>query len=167
MAYLSGMKVISPQNTIWTNLNHWKDWLWNWNSSTLATSWEELTHWKRPWCWEGLGAGGEGGDRGWDGWMASPTRWAWVWVNFGSWRWTGRPGVLRFLGSQSRTRLSDWTELTDTAGQKTRQRWQFWAFQKILCERTATQGANGTGIVYVVLSHLRGAYESASFRLIT
>ena len=44
----------------------------------------ELTHWKRPWCWEGLGAGGEGDDRGWDGWMASPTRWAWVWVNSGS-----------------------------------------------------------------------------------
>ena len=44
---------------------------------------EELTHWKRPWCWEGLGVGGEGDDRGWDGWMASPTRWTWVWVNFG------------------------------------------------------------------------------------
>jgi len=60
----------------------------------------ELTHWKRPWYWEGLGAGGEGDDRGWDGWMASPTRWTWVWVNSGSWWWTGRPGVLRFLGSQ-------------------------------------------------------------------
>ena len=45
----------------------------------LATSCEELTHWERPWCWEGLGAGGEGDDRGWDGWMASPTRWTWVW----------------------------------------------------------------------------------------
>ena len=88
---------------------HWKDWRWSWNSSTLATSCEELTHWKRPWCWEGLGAGGEGEDRGWDGWMASPTRWAWVWVNSGSWWWTGRPGVLRFMGSQSRTRLSHWT----------------------------------------------------------
>ena len=54
---------------------HWKDWSWSWNSNTLATSCEELTHWKRPWCWEGLGAGGEGDDRGWDGWMASPTRW--------------------------------------------------------------------------------------------
>ena len=47
----------------------------------------------------------------WVGWMASPTRWTWVWVNSGSWRWTGRPGVLRFMGSQSRTRLSGWTEL--------------------------------------------------------
>ena len=78
----------------------------------LATSCEELTHWKRPWCWEGLGAGGEGDDRGWDGWMASPTRWTWVWVNSGSWWWTGRPGVLRFRGSQRvGTWLSDWTEL--------------------------------------------------------
>ena len=65
-----------------------------------ATSCEELTHWKRLWCWEGLGAGGEGDDRGWDGWMASLTRWRWVWVNSGSWWWTGRPGVLWFVGSQ-------------------------------------------------------------------
>ena len=78
---------------------HWKDWCWSWNSNTLATCCEELTHWKRPWCWEGLGAG-EGDDRGWDGWMASPTRWTWVWVNSGRWWWTGRPGVLRFMGSQ-------------------------------------------------------------------
>ena len=65
-----------------------------------ATSCEELTHWKRLWCWEGLGAGGEGDDRGWDGWMASLTRWMWGWVNSRSWWWTGRPGVLRFMGSQ-------------------------------------------------------------------
>ena len=90
---------------------HWKDWRWSWNSNTSATSCEELTHWKRPWCWEELGAGGEGDDRGWDGWMASSTRWTWVWVNSRNWWWTGRPGVLRFMGSQSRTRLSDWTEL--------------------------------------------------------
>ena len=96
---------------------HWKDWCWSWNSNTLATWSEELTHWKRPWCWEGLGAGGEGGDRGWDGWMASPTRWAWVWVNSGSLWWTGRAGVLRFMGSQRvghdwATELN-WTELND------------------------------------------------------
>ena len=66
----------------------------------FATSCEELTHWKRPWCWEGLGAGGEGDDRGWDGWMASPTLWSWVWVNPGSCWWTGRPGMLQFMGSQ-------------------------------------------------------------------
>ena len=54
-----------------------------------------------PWCWEGLGAGGEGDDRGWDGWMASLTRWTWVWVNSGRWWWTGKPGMLRFIGSQT------------------------------------------------------------------
>ena len=67
---------------------------------TLATSCEELTHWKGLWCWEGLGARGEGDHRGWDGWMASLTWWAWVWVNSGSWWWTGRPGVPRFMGLQ-------------------------------------------------------------------
>ena len=56
----------------------------------------------------GIGAG-EGDDRGWDDWMASPTRWTWVWVNSGSWWWTGRPGMLGVAKSQ--TRLSDWTEL--------------------------------------------------------
>ena len=78
--------------------SHWKDWCWNWNSNTLATWCEELTHLKRSWCWERLNAGGEGDDRGWNGWMASLTRWMWVWVNSGSWWWTGRPGVLRFMG---------------------------------------------------------------------
>ena len=55
---------------------------------------------ERPWCWERLRAGGEGDDRGWDGWMASLTRWTWLWVDSRSWWWTGRPGVLRFMGSQ-------------------------------------------------------------------
>ena len=73
---------------------------WGWNSSILATWCEELTHLKRPWCWERLRAGGEGDDRGWDGWMTSSTWWTWVWVNSGSWWWTGRPGVLWFMGSQ-------------------------------------------------------------------
>ena len=49
----------------------WKDWCWSWSSSTLATWCKEPTHWKRPWCWERLKVGGEGDDRGWDGWMAS------------------------------------------------------------------------------------------------
>ena len=77
---------------------HWKDWCWSWNSNSLAT-WceEELTHWKRPWCWEGLGAGREGDDRGWDVWMLSLTQWTWIWVG---WWWTGRPGVLQSMGSQ-------------------------------------------------------------------
>ena len=72
----------------------------SWNSNTLATWCEELTHWKRPWCWERLKAGGEGDDRGWDGWMASLTQWMWVWVNSRSWWYTGRPGMLQFMGSQ-------------------------------------------------------------------
>ena len=79
------------------------------NSNTLATSCELLTYWERPWCWEGLKAGGEGDSRGWDGWMASPTWRTWVWVN------SKRPGVLLFLGSQRvghdwATELN-WTEL--------------------------------------------------------
>ena len=75
---------------------------------------ESILVW-RLWCWEGLGAGGEGDDRGWDGWVASPTWWKWVWVNSRSWWWTGRPDVLRFMGSQRVghnwvTELN-WTEL--------------------------------------------------------
>ena len=66
----------------------------------MATWCEELTHWKRPWCWEILKAGGEGDDRGWDGWKASLTQWTWVWVNSRSWWFTGRPGVLQSMGSQ-------------------------------------------------------------------
>ena len=68
--------------------------------NTLATWCEELTHWKRPWCWERLTAGGEVDDRGWDGWMASPTQWTWVWMDSGSWWWTWRPGMLQLMGSQ-------------------------------------------------------------------
>ena len=56
--------------------------------------------WKRPWCWERLTVGGEGDDRGWDSWMASPTWWTWVRVGSRSWWWTGKPGVLKFMGSQ-------------------------------------------------------------------
>ena len=79
---------------------HWKDWCWSWNSNTLATWCEELTHWKRPWCWERSKAGREGDDRGWDGWMASPTRWTCVWASSGSWWWTGNPGVLQSMELQ-------------------------------------------------------------------
>ena len=72
--------------------------VWSWNSSTLVICITDS--FERPWCWEGLRAGGEGDDRGWDGWMASLTQWTWVWVGSGGWCWTGRPGVLRFMGSQ-------------------------------------------------------------------
>ena len=100
------------------------DWCWIWNSNTLATWFEELTHWKRPWCWAGLGAGGEGDNRGWDGWMASLTRWTWVWVNSGSWWWTGRPGVLRFMGSlrvgHDWVTELNWTDWSSIARMRTR-----------------------------------------------
>ena len=92
--------------------SHWKDWCWNWNSNPLASWCEELTHWKRPWCWERLRAGEEGDDRGWDGWMASPTQWTWVlsklWelvMDREAWRAVDH-GV-----AKGWTRLSDWTEL--------------------------------------------------------
>ena len=72
-----------------------------------------VTNWKILWCWEILGAGREGDDRGWDGWMASLTRWTWVWVNSRSWWWTERPGVLRFMGLQ---RVGhDWSNLAAAA----------------------------------------------------
>ena len=79
---------------------HWKDWCWSWSSNTLATWWEELIHWKRPWCWERLKAVGEGYDRGWNGWMAPPIWWTRVWASSGGWWWTGSPGVLQSRGSQ-------------------------------------------------------------------
>ena len=91
---------------------HWKDWCWSWNFNTLATWCKEPTRWKSPWCWERLKAGEEGDNRGWDGWMASPTWWTWVWVGSGSWWWTEKPGMLQSMGSQ---RLRhDWvTELIE------------------------------------------------------
>ena len=76
---------------------------------------KELTHWKRPWCWERLRAGGEGDDRGWGAWMVLLTRWTWVWVDSRNWWWTGRPGMLQYMGLQSLTWLSDWTELSGTS----------------------------------------------------
>ena len=94
---------------------HWKDWCWN--SNTLATWCEELTHLKRPWCRERLNVRGEGDDRGWDFWMASLTQCTWIWVKSRSWLRTGRPGMLQSMGSQ---RVGhDWvTELTWTAYSK-------------------------------------------------
>ena len=64
----------------------------------MATWCEELIHWKRPWCWERLKAGGEGDNQGWDGWMASLTWWTWVWVSSRSWHWTWKPGMLQSTG---------------------------------------------------------------------
>ena len=100
-------KEISPEFSL-------EDWCWSWNSNTLATWFEVLTYWKRPWCCERWKAGKED-DRHWDGWMASGTQWTWVWVNNRSWCWTGRPGVLQSVESQRvghewATELN-WTEL--------------------------------------------------------
>ena len=79
----------------------------------LATWCKELTHWKSPWCWERLKAGGEGNNRGWDGWVVSSTPWTWDWVSSRSWCWTGKPGVLQSMGLQrvAHDWLTDWTEL--------------------------------------------------------
>ena len=82
---------------------HWKDWYWSWNSDTLDTWCEELIHLKRHWYWDRLKTGGEGDSRGWDGWMASSTWWSGVWLGIRSWWWTGKPGVLQSMGSQSQT----------------------------------------------------------------
>ena len=87
------LKEISPENSL-------EELMLKLKLQYFGTWCEELTPWKRPWCWERLKAGGEGGNRGWDGWMASPPRWTWVWVSSGSWWWTGRPGVLQSMGLQ-------------------------------------------------------------------
>ena len=92
------------QSGIFINIH----WCWTWSSNTSATWCEELTHWQRPWCWEWIKAGWEVDDRGWDGWMASPTLWTWVWANSGSWWRTGKPGMLQSMGSQWVTELN-WT----------------------------------------------------------
>ena len=88
---------------------HWKYWCWSWSSNTLATWYEKLTHWKRPWCWERLKAGGEGDGRRWDGWLASPTQWTWS-------EWT--PGVGD--GQGSLTCCSPW-------GCRVKHDWLNWA----------------------------------------
>ena len=103
--------VHSKENQSWNLL--WKDLCWSWSSNTLATWREELSHLKRPWCWERLKVGGEGDVRGWDGLMPSPTQWTCAWVDSRSWWWTGRPGVLQFMGSQ-RVRHNWVTELNWT-----------------------------------------------------
>ena len=102
------LKEISPEYSL-------KEWCWSWNSNALATWCEKLTHLKRPWFWERFKVGGEGDDRGWDYWMASLIQWTCVWINSGSWLWTGMPVVLQSMGSQ-RVRHDwaselNWTEL--------------------------------------------------------
>ena len=93
------IKPVNPKGKSMLNI-HWKDWCWSWNSNSLATWCEEPIHWKRPWCWERLKAGGERYYKGWDGWMTSPTQRTWVWANSRKWWRTGKPGMLQAVGSQ-------------------------------------------------------------------
>ena len=91
------IKLVNPKG----NQNiHWREWCWSWNSNTLATWCEELTHWKISWYWERLKAEREEDDKGWDGWITSPTWWTWVWANSRSWWWTRKPGMLQSMRSQ-------------------------------------------------------------------
>jgi len=92
--------------------------------------WDELTHLRRPWCWERLKAEGEGDDRGWDGWMASPTQWTWVWVSSGSWWWTGKPGVLQSMGLQ-RAGHNCATEMTDWCIVSCHLQWRFYIISSL------------------------------------
>ena len=92
-----------PTSPFWRKsvLNiHWIHCCWSWTSNTLAT-----------WCWERLKARGEENDRGWDGWMASPTWWTQIWANSRSWWWTGKPDVLQSMRWQEldMTELLNWT----------------------------------------------------------
>ena len=97
---------------ITTNLICFPDsWVGKESTCNAASCCEELIHLKRLWCWEKLKAG-EGNDRGWDGWMASPTQWSWIWVNSRSWWWTGRPGMLQPMGSQ-RSDMNEWLNWTN------------------------------------------------------
>ena len=107
---------VSEEIGIWNYLRYW-----SWNSNTLATWCEELTHWKRPWCWERLKAGGEGDDRGWDGWVASLTQWTWIWANLGRRKWQPTPVFLPGESQRQRSLMgcclwgcteSDTTEVT-------------------------------------------------------
>ena len=92
------VKLVSPKgNQLW--INHWDQWCLSWSSNTLAIWCEELTHWKRLWCWERLKEEEEG-NRGWDGWMLSLIPWTWTWANSRRWWGTGRPVVLQPMGSQ-------------------------------------------------------------------
>ena len=99
------LKEISPEYSL-------EGLMLSWNSNTLATWCEELIHWKRPSCWERLKAGGEGDNRGWDGWMESPTQRTRVWTSSRRRWWTGKPGMLQSMGLQRvRRDWLNWTEL--------------------------------------------------------
>ena len=93
-----------------------RTWCWSWSSNTLATWCEELTHWKRPWCWERLKAEGERDNRGWDGWMASPTWCTWVWASSGRWWRTEKPDVLQSMTYKESDRTEWLNKLSEAKG---------------------------------------------------
>ena len=128
-----------------------------WSSSPLATWCKELTHWKRPWCWERLRAGEEGG-RGWDGWMASPTQWTRVWASSGRRCRTGKPGVLQPLGSQ---RLRH-----DSATKRQRQRRgdRQWAVRLIFLRTLDGRGSRQLGEASVTAPGAGGATKAQRSR---
>ena len=95
--YSKEIQPVHPKENVLNIL--WKDWCWSWNSNTLVTWCEELTHWQRSWCWEWLKVE-EGDDSGWDCWMASLTQLTWVWVSSRCQWWTWKPGILQSMGSQ-------------------------------------------------------------------
>ena len=122
--------------------------MWKPKFQYFGTWCEELTHLKRPWCWERLRAGGEGDDRGWDGWMASLTQWTWVWIDSGCWCWTGKPSMLQLMGSQ---RVGhDWaTELNWTEVEKPLENYEQ---SKIRCNITHTHTHTHTHTLSLSLS---------------
>ena len=120
----------------WVNPKGNKSWIFIVRTDTLSTWCEQLTPWRRPWCWARLKAGREGDDREWDGWMALPTRWMWVWASSGSWWWTGKPGMLQSMGSQ-KVRY-DWTTELNWKWKQ----WQIlysWALKSLLIMTAATK----------------------------
>ena len=113
---------------------HWRNWCWSWSSSTLAIWCKKPTHWKGPWWWERLKAGEDGDSQGWDGWMATPTQWTWVWSSSGRWWRTEKPGVLQSMRLQ-RAR-HDWeTEQENEHSGKKKWKWSDMRWEKIALDR--------------------------------
>ena len=90
----------SPSESRWVLDVHWKHWYWRWNSTKLDIWWKELTHLKRPWCWEKLKTGKEGDNTGWDGRMVPPTQRILDTLNSETTYWIWKPGKLQYMGLQ-------------------------------------------------------------------